>query len=85
MPGNVIVGTWEEIARHAEELAGKRLQVTILDDDAFDLSGEDRSFAATATNEEWLRMLDAVAEENRGLPVLSDDAFDRETLYEERF
>ena len=37
------------------------------------------------TVEDKIRAMDAFAEKNRALPILSDDAFDRENLYEERF
>ena len=32
MSEQVLEGTWEEIARHGEELAGKRVRLTVLDD-----------------------------------------------------
>lgn len=30
----ILEGTWEELARHAPELLGKRLRLTVLDDPA---------------------------------------------------
>ena len=30
----VLEGTWEEIARHAKEFNGRRLRVTVIDEDA---------------------------------------------------
>jgi hypothetical protein len=32
MGPNVYEGTWEEVARHAAELAGRRVRLTVLDD-----------------------------------------------------
>ena len=42
-------------------------------------------FYFTATREEFNAALREIAEMNKNLPVLSDDAFDRENLYEESF
>jgi hypothetical protein len=36
-----------------------------------------------ATPQERIRAMDALAEKNAGLPVLSDAAFDRENIYED--
>lgn len=38
----------------------------------------------TLPPDERIRAMDAFAEENSGLPVLSDAAFDRDDLYEDR-
>ncbi|MBW3622597.1 MAG: hypothetical protein KY468_04220 [Armatimonadetes bacterium] len=32
MNGQILEGTWEEIAHHADEFAGKRLRLTVLGD-----------------------------------------------------
>jgi hypothetical protein len=42
MGQTVIEGTWEEVAQHAAELAGKRVRVTVLDESAATL---DRALA----------------------------------------
>ncbi len=33
MPTMTLEGTWEEIARHADELAGKRVRLILLDEE----------------------------------------------------
>lgn len=45
---------------------------------------DQKHFYFTASREEFNGALNELAEMNRGLPVLSDDAFDREVLYEDR-
>lgn len=40
---------------------------------------------AALSPEERIKAMDAFAEKNRGLPHVSDAAFDHENLYEERF
>jgi len=79
----VIEGTWEEIKRQTDELArrfpGKRLKLILLTEEAEPLPA-----AHEATPEEKIRLLDALAEKNRELPVLPPEAFERESLYEDR-
>jgi hypothetical protein len=41
-------------------------------------------FYFTASAEQFQRAIDEIAQMNHGLPVLPDEAFDRETLYEDR-
>lgn len=76
----VYEGTWKELAAHAEELSPyQQLQLTVLPQ-----VGEDESlYRADLTPEVRIQMLDALAEMNRNLPGLPDDAFDREKLYED--
>jgi hypothetical protein len=79
----VIEGTWEEIKRQTDELAsryaGKRLKLILLTEES-----EQLPVAHGATPEEKIRVLDALAEKNRELPVLPPEAFERESLYEDR-
>lgn len=42
-------------------------------------------FYFTASHHEFHEALDSIAQMNRNLPALSDAAFDRENLYEDRF
>jgi len=44
-----------------------------------------KSFYETASPEEFAAALGRIAEGNQRLPVLVPDAFERESLYEERF
>jgi len=74
----VYEGTWRELAAHAVELdPHKKLQLIVLPQD------DESHYRADLTPEERIQMLDALAEMNRNLPGLPDDAFDREKLYED--
>ncbi|MGA7878614.1 MAG: hypothetical protein WCA08_23340 [Desulfoferrobacter sp.] len=79
----VIEGTWEEIRRQTDKLArrfaGKRLKLILLTEEP-----EPSAIAHESMPEEKIRLLDALAEKNRGLPVLPPEAFERESLYEDR-
>ena len=83
----VIEGTWEEVAEHADELAGKRVRLTVLKEQVRETKtppGVDRDhFYFKATPEEWRQALDELAEMNRGIPSPPPEAFERESLYEE--
>jgi hypothetical protein len=70
----ILEGTWEEIARHADELAGKRVRLTVL----AEANGADNEHLMfTATPEEWTERVDRHAEIFKGFPGLPDEAFDR--------
>ena len=73
-------GTWEELAAHADEFrAYPKLQVIVPpppDDNG-------SRYQADLTPEQRIRMLDALADMNRDLPGLPDEAFDRLRLYED--
>ena len=78
----VLEGTWEEIARHAEELAGRRLRVTVLKEAPTAPADPNHSFF-TSSPEERERTLDEHACRFKDLPGLPHEAFDRETLYDD--
>jgi hypothetical protein len=79
----VIEGTWEEIKRKTDELArqfaGKRLKLILLTEESDKILG-----AHDTTPEEKIRVLDVLAEKNRDLPILPPEAFERESLYDDR-
>lgn len=76
----VYEGTWEELAAHAEEFrAYPKLQLIVLPLQAETVS----RYRADLSPQERIQMLDALAEMNRNLPGLPDEAFDREKLYED--
>ena len=76
----VFEGTWEELAKHAEEF--KIYPKLILTIPTQDTQANNR-YRADLTPEERIRQMDAFAETNRNLPLLPDEAFDRENLYGE--
>ncbi len=78
-------GTLDEIvARYGKELNGRRLKV-IVDDDAASANQKNLPFYETATPEEWSRALSEwAASHDATIPLLSDDAVERESIYEER-
>jgi hypothetical protein len=82
MDVETLEGTWEEIAEHSEELAGRRVQVRILPDPASDEGSRDtqqESFESwQAGFRAWLASLP------KDVPVLSDEAMSRESIYEGR-
>jgi len=77
----VLEGTWEEIAGQAEQLSGKRVRLTVLPEGEAEVAAPKLPLYLTATPEEIISALDAVAEQNRHLPVLPPEAFERESLY----
>jgi len=73
-------GTWAELSAHADEfkeIPGLRLIVPQQESQVAGLYRPD------LTPEERIRMLDALAEQNRHIPALPESAFDRESLYAE--
>jgi hypothetical protein len=79
----VYEGTLDEIAaRHGKELAGRRLKVTVADDQP---GGEEMPFYKTASAEEWSRAWHAWVDSHpANTPVLSDEAISRDSIYEGR-
>ena len=74
----VYEGTWAELSAHADEfkgIPGLRLIVPQREPEAGVLNRTD------LTPEERIRILDALAEQNRHIPPLPEAAFERESLY----
>jgi hypothetical protein len=80
MPSLVLEGTWEEVASRGEELAGKRVRVTVLDPQPAQLNG-----GGKMTADEWTAAADALAQEFGDIPPLPEEAFSRDSLYEGHF
>jgi hypothetical protein len=79
---DVLEGTWEEIARQASRLAGKRLRVQILENGHAEGEASARLFYATATREERVRALrEYAASHHCEAPVLSGEAISQESIY----
>ena len=76
LPGapQVIEGTWEEVSRHADTLAGKRVRLTVLE-------GDDTVALISAGEQD--RLLDELAARHARLPPIPEDAFSRARIYEE--
>lgn len=70
-------GTWEQIkAQESAFRSAPRLTLIVPEE-----SVSKGLFRADMTSEERIRAMDAFTRQNEGLPLLSDDAFDRENLY----
>jgi hypothetical protein len=80
----VYVGTLEEItSRYGKELAGRPLKVVV--DDSSSSNSVVKPFYETATPEEWADALRVWAtSHDPNTPFLSDEAIDRESIYEGR-
>ncbi len=79
----ILEGTWEEIARQGERLAGKRVRLEVLESGREEAQEPGLPFYATATPEEraqafieWGR---SHAPSNH--PPLSDEVISRESIY----
>lgn len=59
MEQHVLEGTWEEMARHAEEFAGRRVRVTVLDE----------AIMPNPRNEAMLAVLERSQERLKDLPI----------------
>jgi hypothetical protein len=81
MPLQILEGTGEEVASQGEALSGRRVRLIVLPDQDRASQGPELPLALPATPEEVIAALDALAEQNRGLPVLPPEAFERESLY----
>lgn len=68
-----IEGTWEEVLTHADELAGHRVRLTILDKNI-----------SEAIDNEKLKAFETLMSPLPNVPVLSDEAMSRESIYAER-
>lgn len=61
----VLEGTWEEITQHADELAGKRVRLIVLEE------AREEALAAPRPNEAMLEALRKIAARNEGKPLTS--------------
>ena len=74
----IFEGTWEELAARADQFrTSPKLTLIVPELDAQPAT----RYQADLTPEERIRMLDALAERNRHIPSLPEEAFDRESLY----
>ncbi len=64
MATQILEGTWEEITKHAKSLVGKKVRVTVL---------EDEPIAKPKPNEGMLEALRKVRERNKNMPESSDE------------
>lgn len=71
--GQVIEGPWDEIARRGAELAGKRVRLTVLEEPP----------PAGVSLDEQERILDELAARFAHLPPLPEEAFSRESIYQD--
>lgn len=62
MATQVLEGTWEEITRHAENFVGRKVRITVLDEET-----------ERKPNREMLDALRKVAERSKNMPVSSDE------------
>ena len=62
MATQTLEGTWEEITRHAKDFIGRKVRVTVLEEEA-----------RTAPNYEMLEALRKVSERSKNMPVSSDE------------
>lgn len=78
----VLEGTWEEIASQASRLVGKRVRLTVLDNEPLDTTAT-LPFYATATPQERAEAFVEWADSHapRIGPPLSDEAISRESIY----
>lgn len=81
MTPRVLQGTWEEIAAHADEL--RRQQRLFLIVPAEEDPPATGGVRPGLSPQERIARLNALAEQNRDLPVLPPEAFERESLYDE--
>ena len=77
-----IEGTWEEIARQADTLAGKRLFVTVLENGQSESPTPELPDNTASRGPDRARAFREWAESHsRDSPILSDDAISRESIY----
>jgi hypothetical protein len=74
----IFEGTWEELTAHADEFRRYPKLTLIVPEPSVQATSR---YRADLTPEERIRMLDALAERNRHIPALPEEAFDRESLY----
>ena len=83
-PEQIYEGTFEEItARYGKELADRRVKVTVQETNNTATVG--RPFYETETSQEWSQEWRAwAANHDRHATPLSDEAIDRDSIYEGR-
>lgn len=62
MATQVLEGTWEEITRHSKEFVGRKVRITILEEEI-----------SPTPNYEMLEALRKVSERSKNMPVSSDE------------
>jgi hypothetical protein len=62
MATQILEGTWEEITRHAKDFVGRKVRITVLEDEV-----------SPAPNYEMLDALRKVSERSKNMPVSSDE------------
>lgn len=72
----------EEVERIPDEVLEEALRALM---SVAPSDGRGKSFYETATPEQFGEAMDRIAAGHEGLPVLPPEAFERESLYEERF
>jgi hypothetical protein len=78
----IFEGTWEEVARQADRLAGKRVRLIVVDNGHEEPAEAELPFYATATPEERARAWDEWCGLPRPhVPPLSEEAISRESIY----
>ena len=74
----VIEGIWEDItSRHSADLKGRWVRLIVASEDEQLVEGN----LFHATPEERAKALDAIAEMNASVPPLTNESFERESLY----
>ncbi len=66
----ILEGTWEEVAQHAGELAGKQVRLTVIDEAA-------EQPPAPQPNEAMLRAIEKVAKAQEGMRLTSGEGTQR--------
>jgi hypothetical protein len=61
MATQVLEGTWEEITRHAKDFVGRKVRITVLEDEV-----------SPKPNYQMLEALRKVSERSKNMPVSSD-------------
>ncbi len=62
MATQILEGTWEEITRHAKDFVGRKVRITVLDEEV-----------SPVPNREMLEALRKVSERSKNMPVSSDE------------
>jgi len=84
--GEMLEGTWEELAREAERFAGQRLRVIVLPLTEAPAGSASLSFHEAASPAEWAEAFFTWGRSHvrRNAPPLSEEAINRDSIYSER-